>query len=306
MGDVIHNLPVVSDISAALPEAQIDWVVEIPFAEIATLHPAIDSVIPVAVRRWRAQLAARNTWREMREFKQRLRNRSYDSVIDSQGLLKSAIIARCASGVRCGYDRQSIREPLAARFYHRVYAVGKNLHAVERNRTLAAKALNYMPRAQVDYGIKAPSKSFTWLPQPYAVLVHATSADAKLWPDHDWMKLGEYVAAMGWHCVLPWGNADERARAERLAARCESAIVAPSVSLTEAASLLSGARLVIGVDTGLTHLAAALGATTTGIYCASDPSLTGLCAPRARNVGNRGAPPTAREVIAVADDLMAV
>lgn len=307
MGDVIHNLPVVSDIAAALPDAQIDWVIEAPFAEIAALHPAIDNIMPVAVRGWRAQLVARRTWREMREFKQRLQSQRYDSVIDTQGLLKSAIITRFASGVRCGYDRQSIREPLAARFYDRAYAVGKNLHAVERNRTLAAKALNYTPRAHVDYGIKARSANFPWLPpQSYAVLVHATSAEAKLWPEGDWISLGEYFAAKNWTCILPWGNADERARAERLAARCESAVVAPSLRLTEAASLLSGAELVVGVDTGLTHLAAALDAPTIGIYCASDPSLTGLYAPRSRNIGNRGAPPTALQVIAVADDLLAV
>lgn len=305
MGDVINNLPVVSDLLAHSAAAGIDWVVERAFAGIAAMHGGISSTLPIAVREWRQHLTSGETWREMRTFKQRLQSESYDAVIDTQGLLKSALIARMAHGVRCGYDRSSIREPLASRFYDKTYAVSKKLHAVERNRSLVGQIVGYAPSGPADYGIRASSAVLPWLPAPYAVLLHATSAESKLWPEADWAKLGAYLSGAGSRCILPWGNAVERARADRLAASIEDAVVAPRLTLAEAASLLSGAGVVIGVDTGLTHLAAALEVPVIGIYCASDPASNGLYASRARNLGAPGRPPTAAEVIAAVESIPA-
>lgn len=307
MGDVIHNLPALTDIRANFPDAAVDWVVETAFAAIPALHRGVAATLAVDARTWRRRLTDRCTWREMRVFKRRLQARSYDIAIDTQGLLKSAMITRLAHATRCGYDRHSIREPFAARFYDRTYAVSKNLHAVERNRLLAAQALGYAADGAADYGIRSASPAFSWLPaQPYAVLLHATSAAAKLWPEADWKQVIAHLDQSGLCCVLPWGNPAERARAERLAAHANAAIVAPKLELSEAASVLGGARVAVGVDTGLAHLAAALGVPTVGIYCASDPALTGLYAANACNVGRRGQPPAPAAVIdAVASMLTA-
>ena len=176
MGDVVHNLPVVSDVRFAFPDAEIDWVVEEGFAAIPRLHMGVREVLPVAIRRWRSRLWRRRTREEIRDFLQRLRARSYDAVIDTQGLLKSALIARAARGARFGLDWQSAREPLSL-FYDRVFKVPWRLPAVERNRALAAHALGYVLPA-LDYGIRAAPVRFSWLPAArYAVLVHATSAE---------------------------------------------------------------------------------------------------------------------------------
>ena len=190
MGDVIHNLPVVSDILAHFPEAEIDWVVEESFAGIPALHPGVGKIIPVAVRRWRKHLLSRAVHTEISAFVKHLRSKTYDVVLDTQGLIKSAIITRLAQGARCGFDRQSAREPLAALFYDKTLRVEKIQHAVVRNRLLAGRALGYSPDDPVNYGIVAPSLALPWLPTtPFVVLLHATSRDDKLWPEAGWICL---------------------------------------------------------------------------------------------------------------------
>lgn len=305
LGDVIHNLPVVSDIRAALPNTRIDWVVEESLTAIPPLHAAVDRVLPVALRRWRTSLISRTTRDEIRVFVADLKRESYDAVIDTQGLLKSALVTWMARGTRHGLDLASAREPLFF-FYDRTYSVPWTLHAVERNRRLAAQALGYVAPGTVTYGITAPPASFAWLPKgsTYAVLVHATSAEDKLWPESSWTELGGSLGERGLASVLTWGSAPERSRAERLARRIPRAIVAPALSLADAAALLGHARVVIGVDTGFTHFAAALDVATVGIYCATDPAATGLYGwERAVNLGGIGQPPQVKEVLVVLDRL---
>ncbi len=304
LGDVVHNLPVVTDVASAMAGAEIDWVVEEPFASLPSLHSKVRSVIPVAIRRWRKNPFAAVTLSELRSFCENLRAREYDAVVDTQGLLKSAVITRMAHGMRFGLGWKASREPLFA-FYDKTFDVPWNVHAVERNRTLAARALGYNPGVPVDYGIEAEPRSFAWLESsPYSVLIHATSARAKLWPERDWIALGRILTADGARCVLPWGSEDEHARSTRLAASIPEAIVPPELAVGEIASLLAGARCAVGLDTGFTHLAGALGLTTVGIYVSTDPHATGLYGCRsAANVGGRGASPSVEEVVRVLSQL---
>jgi len=298
LGDVLHNLPVVTDIVRHVPGARIDWVVEENFATLPLLHPGVNRVIPVAVRRWRKSWwqARGEIWAVARE----LEKANYDLTLDTQGLLKSALITHCTHTRRCGYDWNSAREPLACLFYDRMYAVAKNQHAVERNRQLAGKALGYIPQGAPDYGIRAAELALPWLPDvPYAVLLHATSRDDKLWDEANWIALGERLHQMGMRAILPWGNEQEKTRSERLSAAIPNAICPPRIKLNEAAALLAKARAVVGVDTGLSHLAAALDVPTIGIYTATDPGLTGLYAgTRAINLGGKNSSPTVDEVLA--------
>ena len=336
MGDVIHNLPVVSDIRAHFPEAEIDWVVEESFAGIPALHPGVGKIIPVAVRRWRKNLFSRTVHAEISAFITRLRGKTYDVVLDTQGLIKSGIITRLAQGARCGFDRQSAREPLAALFYDKTLRIEKNQHAVARNRLLAGRTLGYSPDDPVNYGIATdslplckrgiegdsstveipPSPPFakggislpTWLPTaPFVVLLHATSRDDKLWPEADWIALGAYLAGKGIACVLPWGSAAEQQRSQRLAEKIPLAIVPPALTLAQAATLLSHSIATVGVDTGLVHLAAALNVSAIAIYCASDPGLTGLYTNgSAINLGGAGAPPGTASVIDALNSIAAL
>jgi heptosyltransferase-1 len=296
MGDVLHNLPVATDIRRHFPGARIDWVVEESFASLPALHPAVEQTLTVALRRWRkAWWASRG---EMRAACARLSAADYDHVVDTQGLLKSALIARCARAPKYGFDRRSAREPLAALLYDRTFAVPRDLHAVERNRRLAAQALGYALETAADYGIRAPELPLPWLPgEPYVVLLHATSRDDKLWAEENWIALGRALDQAGLRAVLPWGSAQEKARAERLCAAVPRAICTPRLGLDEAATLLARSRGAIGVDTGLSHLAVALGVPTVGLYVSTDPGLTGLYGgARAINLGGKGAPPAVNDV----------
>lgn len=299
LGDVIHNLPVATDIRAHIPGAEIDWIAEEAFAAVPAMHPGVTRVLPVALRRWRKALASPHTWREMGRFQHDLQSRKYDLVLDSQGLLKSALLAKLASGMRCGLDRGSAREPLATLLYDQTFAVRKDLHAVERNRLLAARALGYALDNAMDYGIAAPALPLPWLPaQPYAVLLHATSRSNKQWEHANWLELGNDLNRRGLACILPWGNRRELAQSRRLAGSIPGAIVPPQLKLEEIAALLARARIVVGVDTGITHLAAALKIPVVAIYCASHPELTGVCAKTpATNLGEAGNPPSAQTVI---------
>ncbi len=307
LGDVIHNLPVVGDIRRHFPEATIDWCVEEGFAAIPRLHPAVDEVIPVAVRRWRKALFAARTWREFATFRTQMQRNAYDAIIDTQGLLKSALIARRARGPVSGYAADSAREPLAARLYHRRFSVPSGEHAVRRNRQLAAAALGYAVTGDADYGIAAPAASFAWLPaRPYVVFLTATSRDDKLWPEAHWITLGRQLQALGYGVVLPAGNAVERERAARLAAAIGDSVAAPPLAIGELAALLAGARAVVGVDTGLSHLAVALATPTVALYVATDPGLTGVLGSGFhRNLGGRGQMPAPAAVLAELQPVLA-
>jgi heptosyltransferase-1 len=297
LGDVLHNLPVVTDICRNIPDARIDWIVEESFAALPALHPKVKCVIPVAIRRWRKSwLAARG---EIQAVRHKLRDRHYDFALDTQGLLKSALITHFTHTKLCGYDWKSAREPLASWFYDCTYAVPKDQHAVERNRQLAAAALGYTALGAPDYGICTPEIALPWLPnKAYVVLLHATSRDDKLWDEHNWIALGKHLHQAGLNSILPWGNAQEKTRGERLCAAIPESICAPRLNLNEAAALLGKARAVVGVDTGLSHLAAALDVPTIGIYTATDPGLTGLYAgARAVNLGGKAASPSVDAVI---------
>jgi heptosyltransferase-1 len=303
MGDVIHSLPAVTDLAKAHPGCVIDWVVEEAYADIPRLHPAVTNIFPVALRRWRKSLLGAKTRAEIRRARAIVKARRYDHIIDAQGLMKSVIIALLARGPRCGYDRTSAREGLASVFYGRRCTAGWDLHAVERNRRLVACCAGYSMTGDADYGVQAAPGSFTWLPQgPYALLLHATSRDEKLWDERHWVALGRRLAERGWRSVLPAGAPAERERSRRLAAEIPGAVVPPPLSLPELASLLAGSEAAVGVDTGLTHLAAALGKPVVGIYCATDPGETGVYAARgAVNLGASGKPPSADEAAGALD-----
>ena len=301
LGDVVQNLPVASDIRRHFPEARIDWVVEEPYAALVAMHPAVGKVIPVALRRWRQRLLGRATWREIGEFRRLSRAEHYDTIIDTQGLVKSALIARAAKGRRHGFDADTAREPLAARFYDVTHHVSWGQQAVPRNRLLAAAALGYRVDERVDYGITARAKTEEAGTQR-CVLLHGSSRGDKLWSEAAWIELGNSLSRRGLRCVLPWGNGEERQRSERIAGAVSGASVPSLEPIDRVVELLAGAAAVVGVDTGLTHLAAALGRPVVAIYCGSDPQLNGVYgAPRARNVGALGDPPEPEEIIRALD-----
>lgn len=300
MGDVIQYLPAVTDLHACVPDLAVDWVVEAPFAPLARLHPGVRRVIPVALRNWRKRLWSPGTWREFGAFRHALKSARYERVIDAQGLLKSALLARMAGAPVAGYMPDSAREPVATRFYADKYRVSWQMHAVERNRRLTAAIFDYRLDLPLDYGIHAPAPvADAWRPaEPYAVLLTATSRDEKLWPEPNWIELGRALSRRGLHCVLPAGNDAERARASRIVADLPHASLAPPMPLDALATLLERAQCVVGVDTGLSHLAAALKVPVVALYVATEPGANGVAGGRsAVNLGGKGQCPGVAQVL---------
>ncbi|WLS78850.1 lipopolysaccharide heptosyltransferase RfaC [Erwinia pyri] len=278
MGDVLHTLPALTDAMRAIPGIRFDWVVEEGFAQIPAWHPAVARVIPVAIRRWRKHWFGSEVREERFLFKRDVQSTPYDLVIDAQGLIKSAaLVTRIAKGEKHGQDSRSAREPFASWWYDKRHEISKKQHAVERTRELFAKSLGYpLPESEGDYAIaqhfqrESPADAGRYL-----VFLHATTRDAKHWPESHWRELIGLLAKSGVKIKLPWGAEHEHQRAIRLAEGFEFVEVLPKLTLEQVARTLAGALAVVSVDTGLSHLTAALDRPNITLYGPTDPGLIG-------------------------------
>jgi len=302
MGDVVHALPVVHDIHQSLPGAQIEWLIESTFAALPRMHPGVSRVHALAWRRWRKKLFARDTWRAMGELRAQLRAQRYDCVLDLQGLTKSALWGRQADGPLMGYDMSSGRDPFAPLLYARRAAVSLKLHAIERCRRLASIHLGYpMPAGDPVFGIVPGKGSWKLRGGPSAALIPCASRPEKIWPEARWIAVGKRIKAMGLSPVVIWGTEEEQVRAERIAAGCEGE-VPPFLNVHDMAALLAQTRRAIGLDTGFSHIAAALGKPTIGIYCDHEPGLAGIVGPGGvTSIGGKGQVPSLADVLALVE-----
>lgn len=314
MGDIIHILPALTDLTRAYPHIGVDWVIEENFQEIPKLHPAIQHVIPIAIRRWRHAPLKAFLNGEIQRFYRALRAQSYDLILDAQGLIKSGLVSKIAKGPIAGFNRQSAREAWASLFYQDSFSVPRHLHAIERNRRLFSAVFGYQKRGPVDYGIdscrflkdketqmglnKPMVPSFFWHPgMPYAILLTVSSRSHKSWETENWITLGRRLSSLGLICVLPWGSPEEHTYAQQLTNAIMNAICPPRMSLTQAAEIFIQSHIVIGLDTGLIHLAAALSVPAIAIFCVSHPEKTGVRGPIfSANLGKFNQPPTVDEV----------
>lgn len=311
LGDVIHTLPALSDAAAARPGIRFDWAVEEAFAEVPQWHDAVDTVIPVALRRWRKRPLRDLRGPEARRAHRTLRRQRYDAVIDAQGLLKSAFIARLVNAPRYGLDWRSARERLASSVYHHPIRVPRELHAVQRIRLLFARALGYsVPDGQADYGVRTPAAADAGEKRTDLLFIHGTARAEKLWPEEHWRELTVLARAQGYSVSMPWGSAEEVARAQRIAAYANSSQtflgqtcvgkasagqvhaestesgrvtswpavrVLERLTLTQLTGLLRNARAAVAVDTGIGHLCAALDVPTVSLYGPTQSRLVGTC-----------------------------
>jgi len=323
LGDLVHMLPAITDIARHVPDAEIDWVVEEAFAEIPSWHPAVSGIIKVAHRRWRKAWWSAGVRAERRALREQLQAKRYDIILDMQALLKSAWLVRKARGVRHGLDWRSAREPLASLFYNVRHRVEFWQPAVIRQRKLAGLTFGYQYAGLPDFGLQAFAREVAEAREAeaagtegrlhhleadkgYAVIMPSASRDDKLWPEEDWRAVFRRLQEAGCTLKLLAGNEQEAQRARLLIAGAEAAEVMPRMSLTEVARLLAGSRLMVGLDSGLTHLSAALGRPTIGIYRASTPVRTPLVGSNyTASLGDRGASPSREVVMAAVEQALA-
>ncbi len=285
LGDVVHTLPVVQDILAAHPAAQIDWVVEKAFAPLLTplLGAGLQRVIPCELRRWRKSpfsAATRSAWRA---FRRELQSQPYDAVIDLQGLTKSALVAWLAR-LAPGGKRYAMANQTEGSGYEAptrwvadvAIALPPHSHAVQRGRELCARALGYTPAARPDYGLNWPSAPGSREPTAPEMIafVHGSSRADKLWPLDHWLALGRQLNAQGYLIALPHGSDDELATSQAIAEGLNTgaektvvnAVVLPRLALDQLTQQLAQCAGVIGVDSGLSHIAVALDLPHVQIY----------------------------------------
>ncbi len=298
LGDVLHNLPIVWDLRKRSPHAQIDWIVEEGYVHL--LEPikttetfrGIDRIIPVAFRRWRKNLFSIRTWQEFFAMRTLLQSVTYDLVIETQGLLKSALVCALAkksdhaivSGLGNATEHSGY-EPVARMFYNQSVHVPEKCHAIDRSRMVMCSALDwplidrhrepplFYPTAFVEQlsplPIEGLAKESNGKTVSYVVCFHSTAREAKRWPNENWIELGQALSSQGYQVLFPWGNPQEKKISELMASQVPGAIVPKAFSIEEAYCLVANAALTIGVDTGLTHLAAVLSRPTIEIYCDS-------------------------------------
>lgn len=273
LGDVVHAMPAVMDIRCVFPHAQIDWVVERAFAPLAARCEAVDRVIACDLRRWRktflkkeTRAVARSEWQA---FKADLQRESYDVILDLQGLTKSAWVAWLARKAK-GAKRYALANRTDGSGYEWptrwvadvAVAVQPHIHAVARGRVLCARALGYEVPTRMTYGLGAAARQR----KPYVVFVHGTSRADKEWPLAAWFDMGKRLQQQGFQIALPHGNAVERLRSEALAEMLPGAVVWPSLSLDALTTEMAQCTGVIGVDSGLSHIAVALDLPHVQIY----------------------------------------
>ncbi|MEO8656161.1 MAG: lipopolysaccharide heptosyltransferase I [Ramlibacter sp.] len=276
LGDVVHAMPAVQDLRAAHPRARIDWVVETPFAPLVHRCDGVDTVIGCSLRRWRQSPLGAQTGLEWRAFREALHRNSYDAVIDLQGLTKSALVSR-AAWLTVGGKRYAMANQTEGSSYEAptrwvadvAIRIEPRVHAVRRGRELCAQALGYEVPADLRFGLRAIPLEVA--PQEDAahcvVLVHGTSRADKCWPEPHWLELGRALIAQGFHVGLPHGDDVERERCERLAlALGKAARVWPRLDLGRLTDCLAHCAGVIGVDSGLSHIAVALDLPHVQIY----------------------------------------
>ena len=314
LGDVVHNMPMVADILRHYPDATIDWVVEEAYVSLVRLNRGVNRIIPFALRRWRSSLFSHKTRKEIRAFRESVQAQPYDVVFDTQGLFKTALVMRLARlapwGRRVGLANAtegSGYEAISRIFHQMSVPVPSRTHAVLRARLVAAAALGYKVDTSADFDLVSPAiETPSWMPQsPYVTFFHATARDSKRWDPANWVALAKEIDARGLPVLLPWGNEKEKQAAVGLAGKMRNAVVLPRLPIMEAVLLAQRAALAVGVDTGLTHIAAAYERPTVELYCDSPRWKTeGNWSPRIINLGDEGQPPSVEQAVAAVAQLL--
>ncbi len=275
LGDVVHTFPALSDLMGAMPGIRVDWLVEEAYTDLPRRHPAVDRVIPVALRRWRKKPLAALTG-EFPRFIADLRATRYDLIIDAQGLIKSALLCAIARGKSVGLDRDSAREPLACLAYDHALAAPRDLHAIHRTRRLFSRIFNYpLPETSPRYLLENRWQEAAQR-KGCLIFLHGAAWRTKLWPQRHWAALARLASQAGYEVHFPWGDEVERDRAKRIIAAAGVGVLMARMELAEMIRAVEGCAGVVGGDSGLVHLAVAFGIPALAIFGPTDQRLTGL------------------------------
>lgn len=284
LGDVIHTLPALTDALNNISDIQIDWVIEERFAAIPSWHPAVNKIIPVAIRRWRKNIFSLKTWSEIKKVIAILKSEKYDLIIDAQGLMKTIWLSWFVKSKTHGYSLGCARDSVVPLFYAKKYKITFDYHAVERIRKLFSYALNYnLPKCLADYGVdKAKWQLPELVDENYILFFHGTTWENKHWPESYWIKLANLLNKKKFQVKLSWGSEREKNNSQNIADNCEASKtkLLPDLDVMGLLPYIASAKAVVAVDTGLCHLAAALNIPTVALFGPTDPCKTGITGPQ--------------------------
>jgi heptosyltransferase-1 len=263
LGDIVHAVPAAAALKRAMPDAEIDWVVEARHREIAGLVKGLRRRVTIDTARWGSVLPA------IRE----LRAGRYDIALDLQGLLKSAVLARLSGASRVvGFGRAALREPAASRFYTEQHEIDDRQHIIRKNLSLVRLVAATDDR--IEFPLDVPPRDPP--EEPYVLLNPGAAWPNKRWPAE---RFGALAARLrtehGVSSLVLWGPGERDLAVSVAAASGGAARPAPETSVADVLSLARGAALVVSGDTGPLHLAAAAGAPLVGLYGPTNPARNG-------------------------------
>ncbi len=291
MGDIIHTLPAVSLLRAAFPHALLGWMVEERWKALLCAgdcvlegargpgRPLVDVVHPVAMGAWRRAPFSDETWTEARAALRALQARRYDAAIDFQGSVRSAAIARWA-GIPAIFGFAHPRERIATIFYRQTLEAA-GTHIVEQNASLAARVAG-VPLSLPAFELPVDKDAESWCERAlrshqvsdFAILNPGAGWGAKQWPVERYAEVARGLAKIGLRSLVNFGPG-ERRLAEEVERGSGGTAEGVPCSLGELIALTRRARLLVGGDTGPTHLAAALGVPVVAIYGPTNPARNG-------------------------------
>ena len=259
LGDIIHAMVGLQFIKAHFPDIQIDWIVEQRFAEILQNNPDLNTILTVNLKALKTDKAG--LFQQLKAI-YGFRSHHYDLVIDAQGLIKSAVTAKLIGKPIAGYDKNSIREKAASWFYDKKFACAYDANTIDRNALILSSPLGFQISTEQILN-KQPFLFFKdQLPQDLLtkelaniVLVIGSTWDSRNYPKDKFVKIAE---ALQQNCLVIWGSDQEKAKAEWMASQSEFIKVMPKLNLNDLKALIAKADLLIGNDTGPTHMAWAL------------------------------------------------
>lgn len=257
LGDIVHAMVALQFIKAALPQAQIDWIVEQNFAGVLADNPHIRQVLTVNLKALKTDKSL--FFSQLAKVKQ-YRQQHYDVVIDAQGLIKSAIVARLLSSNTVGFDRNSIREKWAAKFYRKTVACAYDANTIDRNVSVLTQSLGVSVSPQQILA-KQPFLYFKPADAGLHDYFQANQANLMLvigstWPSRNYPKeqFLRVMQALPANYLICWGNEQERQAGLWLVDRSDARLL-PRLSLNDLKAAIAGVDLLIGNDTGPTHMA---------------------------------------------------
>jgi len=297
LGDILHALPAVTGIRAALPQATIGWLVEEQWTELLTAHsrkliphatspekPVVNLIHTVDTKRWRKRFLHSSTRHELRGALRRVREVHYDLALDFQGSIKSALLASW-SGVAALAGFKDPREPAARIFYsHRFPRAGE--HVIEQNHALASQAMKKVfdtpelklaaPELPSDPAAEswAQAEIMRLGIASFALVTPGAGWGAKQWPAE---RFGEVAKALARHNLKTLVNLapGEEPLGQAVVAASGGNAFSVSCTIGQLIALTRHARIALGGDTGPLHLAAALGVPVVGLFGPTDPGRTG-------------------------------